>query len=100
MKMTVIPIVISARGTVAKGFVYELEDIEIRRRVEYWEESWRFDETYGDSCYSEKPSANTYEKNSQKNKKNNYKRNRRVDMSGKERSSTRNCIRRQWKNTD
>ena len=32
--MTVIPIVIGALGTVTKGLVKRLEDLEIRRRVE------------------------------------------------------------------
>ena len=34
MKVTVIPIVIGALGTVTKGLVQELEDLEIRGRVE------------------------------------------------------------------
>ena len=34
MKVTVIPIVISAFGTVTKGLVKGLEDLEIRGRVE------------------------------------------------------------------
>ena len=34
MKMTVIPIVIGALGTVTKGLVQELEDLEIRSWVE------------------------------------------------------------------
>ena len=34
MKATVIPIVIDVLGTVTKGFIQELEDLEIRRRVE------------------------------------------------------------------
>ena len=34
IKVTVIPIVIGALGTVTKGLVQELEDLEIRRRVE------------------------------------------------------------------
>ena len=33
MKLTVIPIVIDALGTVTKGFVEGLEDVEIRERV-------------------------------------------------------------------
>ena len=32
--MTVIPIVIGALGKISKGFVKELEDLEIRRKVE------------------------------------------------------------------
>ena len=34
MKVTVIPIVIGALGTVTKGLIKELEDLEIRRQVE------------------------------------------------------------------
>ena len=34
MKVTVIPIVIGALGTVTKGLIQGLEDMEIRRRVE------------------------------------------------------------------
>ena len=34
MKVTVIPILIGALGTVTKGLVKELEDLEIRGRVE------------------------------------------------------------------
>ena len=34
MKVTVIPIVIGALGTVTKGLVQELENLEIRGRVE------------------------------------------------------------------
>ena len=34
MKVTVIPIVIGALGTVTKGLVQGLEDLEIRGRVE------------------------------------------------------------------
>ena len=34
MKVTVIPIVIGALGTVTKGLVQELEDLEIRGRME------------------------------------------------------------------
>ena len=34
MKLTVIPFVISTLGTVTKGLIQELEDLEIRGRVE------------------------------------------------------------------
>ena len=34
MKVAVIPIVIGAPGTISKGFVKGLEDLEIRREVE------------------------------------------------------------------
>ena len=57
MKVTIIPIVIGAFGTVTKGLLNGLEDLEVGGRVEtiqttallkeYWEESWRLKET----CY-------------------------------------------------
>ena len=34
MKVTVIPIVIDALGTVTKGFIKEVEDLELRGRME------------------------------------------------------------------
>ena len=59
MKVTIIPIVIYALGTVTKGLVQGLEDLEITGRVEavqttvffldrleYWEESWRLEESF------------------------------------------------------
>ena len=73
MKVTVIPIMIGALGTVIKGLIQGLDDLEITRRSklqyywdrpEYWEESRRLEET----CHSysnEIPSANTDVKNSQ-----------------------------------
>ena len=76
--MIVKPIVIGALGTVTKGFVQGLDDLEIRGRVEtihvtvyqdrseYWEESWRLEETYSHSDSSEKPSADAGVKNSKK----------------------------------
>ena len=74
MKVMVIPIVISAGGTVTKGLVKGLEDLDIRGqsklqnygyRPEYWEESWRLEKTccYSDAC--ERPSTNADVKNSQ-----------------------------------
>ena len=39
MKVTVILIVTGALGTIAKELVHELEDLEIRRRVETWIQS-------------------------------------------------------------
>ena len=75
--MTVISIVIGAFGTVTKGLLKGLEDLEIGRRVEtiqiqyYWErpeyreESWRLEETYCQSNSREKPSAKTDVKKSQ-----------------------------------
>ena len=67
MNVTVIPIVIDTLGTLTKGLVLGLEDLEIRGRVktipttdrpEYWEESRRLKETCCYSDSSEKLSAN------------------------------------------
>ena len=67
--MTIIPIVISAFGTVTKGLRKSLEDLEVGGRVEtiqttsllrtarILEESWRLEETCCHSDFSEKPSA-------------------------------------------
>ena len=53
MKVTIIPIVIGAFGTVTKELLKGLEDLEVGgwmetiqrqyywERLEYWEESWR-----------------------------------------------------------
>ena len=72
MKVTNIPIVIGAFGTVTKGLFKWLEDLDEWRpyklqryweRSEYWEKSWRL----GTCCHSnssEKPSAKTAAKNS------------------------------------
>ena len=61
MKVTVMPIIIGALGTVTKGLVQRLKDLEIRERVEtiqtiaslvrpeYQEESWRLVNT---CCHS------------------------------------------------
>ena len=69
MKGTIIPIVISAFGTITKGLLKELEDLEVVGRVEtiqttayweqpeYWEESWEFEETCSHSNSSERPLA-------------------------------------------
>ena len=68
--MTVIPNVIGALGTVTKGLIQGLEDLEIRRQVEtiqnkrnyrpeYWEESWTLEEICYQSNPRGKPSANT-----------------------------------------
>ena len=81
MKVTIVPIVIGAFGTITKGLLKGLEDLEVGGRVEtiqmtaflrtarilrrhwdrseYWEESWRLEEIYCHSNSSEKPSANT-----------------------------------------
>ena len=57
INISVILILIRALGTLTKGLVKQLEDLEIRGRVEhfrdrpeYWEESWTLEETF---CHSE-----------------------------------------------
>ena len=75
MKVTIIPIVIGAFGTITKRLLKILVDLGIRGRVvnikhywerpEYWEESKRLEETCCHSNSSERPSANTDVKNSQ-----------------------------------
>ena len=69
MKVTIILIVIGAFGTVTKGLLKGLEDLEVGARVEiykqqhywkrpeYWEESWRLEETCCHSISSERTSA-------------------------------------------
>ena len=65
MQVTIIPIVIDAFGTVTKGLLKGLEDLEVGGRVETiqttallrTEESWRLEETCCHSDFSEKPSA-------------------------------------------
>ena len=72
MKVTVIPIVIGALGTVTKGLVQGLEDLEIRGRVEIIQTTAllrtarilrRVLETCCHSNSSEKPSADAGRKN-------------------------------------
>ena len=66
--MTIIPIVTGAFGTVSKGLLKGLEDLEVGRHYwewpEYWEESWRLEETCCHSDSSERPLANADVKNS------------------------------------
>ena len=71
MKVTIVPIVISALGTITKGLLKGLEDLEVGGRVETikttaesWDESWRLEETCCHSNSGEKLSANTDVKNS------------------------------------
>ena len=83
MKVTTIPIVIGAFGRVTKGLVQELEDLEIRGRIEtiqttalldrleYWEESWRREKTCFYLESSVKLSGRAGVKNPQNNKNNN-----------------------------
>ena len=85
MKVKIVPIVISAFGTVTEGSLKGLEDLEVGRRVgtikwqhfwerpESWDESWRLEETCCHSNSSEKPSANTDVKNSKGVNNNNMK---------------------------
>ena len=77
MRVKIVPIVIGAFGTVTKGLLKLLEDLEVRgrgniiqttellKRPEYWEESWRLEETCCRSGSRERPSAETDVKNSQ-----------------------------------
>ena len=77
MRVTIIPIMIDAFGTITKGLLKGLEDLEIRGWVETIQtttllrtariqrESWRPEETCSHSNSSERPSANTDVKNSQ-----------------------------------
>ena len=73
MKVTVIPIVIGAFGTVTKGLFKGLDDLEVGRRVETIQTTAllrtarilrRVLETWCHSNSSEKPSANADVKNS------------------------------------
>ena len=73
MKVTIIPIVIGAFGTVTKWLLKGLEDLEVGWRVEtihylerqeYREESERLEETCCHSNSCERPSAKADVKNS------------------------------------
>ena len=88
MKVTIIPIVIGALGRVTKGSLKGHEDLEAKGRVEtiettteYWEGSWRLEETCCHSNSSEKPSANADVKNCKgvnnngNNNNNNHRKN-------------------------
>ena len=69
MKVTIISIVIGAFSTVTKGLLKSLEDLEVGdwvetiqitvllKRSEYWEESWRLEETCCHLISSERPPA-------------------------------------------
>ena len=75
VKVMTVPIVIGALGTITKGLLKGLEDLEVGGRVETiqmtplferpksWDESWRHEENCCHSNSSEKPSANTDVKN-------------------------------------
>ena len=74
MKVTIIPIVIGAFGTVTKELLNGLEDLVVDdewkpskllhywERLEYWEESWGLEETCCHSNSSGRPSAKINEK--------------------------------------
>ena len=79
MRVTVIPVVTSVLGTIPRGLVTRLKDLDrgqvetiqitsLLDRPEYWEESRRLEKTLCHSNSSEKPSANTGVKNFQKSK--------------------------------
>ena len=86
-KVTIIPIVIGALGTVMEGLVLGPEDLEITGRAETIQTIVLFRsarilrrvlETWGDFCHSnssENPSANAGVKNSQKRTNNNNNNN-------------------------
>ena len=83
MKVTIIPIVIGAFGTVTKGLLKRMEDLEVGRRVETIQTTAllrtvrilrRVQETCCHSNSSERPSAKTDVKNSQGVNNNNRKR--------------------------
>ena len=75
MQVTIIPILIGAFGTVTKGLLKRLEDLEVGGRVEtiqttallrtarILKESWRLEETCCHSYSSEKPSADVKSSN-------------------------------------
>ena len=80
MKVTVMRIVIGKLGTVTKGLVQELEDLEIRGRVETIQNtallrSARILKRYEETCchldYGGKPTANASVKNLTHNNNNN-----------------------------
>ena len=87
MKVTIVPIVIGALGTITKGLLKGLEDLEVGGRVETIQttalqiqpesrdESWRLKVTWCHSNSSEKPSANTDMKNSKGVNNNNNNNN-------------------------
>ena len=71
--MTIIPIVVDAFGTVTKGLLKGLEDLQVGDRVETIQTTallktvripWKLEETCCHSISSEIPSAYAYVKNS------------------------------------
>ena len=108
MKVTIIPIVIGAFGTAIKWLLKGLVDLEVEGRVEtiqttalwerpeYWEESWRLEETCCHSNSSERPSANaggksSYNNNIQVSNKQNITQEN-LDRAKKGKSYERNLI--------
>ena len=83
MQVTIIPIVIGVFGTktLSKG----LNDLEVGgrqyfwERPEYWEESWRLEETCCHSNSNERPSANADVKKSKEANNNNSNNGGRVE---------------------
>ena len=71
MKGTIIPILFGAFGTVTKGLLKGLVDMEIRRGVETIQTTTWLEETCCHSNSSERPSADTDVKNSQRVNNNN-----------------------------
>ena len=92
MKVTIVPIVIGAFGTLTKVLlkawrIWKLADewrpsktIALLRRPEHWEESWRLEEICCHSNSSEKPSAYTDVKNSERV---NYNNNKNINLFAK-----------------
>ena len=83
MKVMIVPIVIGAFGTITKGLLKGLKDLEAGRRVETIQMAAllrtarilkRVLETYFHSNSSEKPSANTDVRNSKRVNNNSIKR--------------------------
>ena len=76
MKVTIVPIVIGALGTITKGLLKGLEDLEVGGRIEIiqmtallssaksWDKSGRLEGTWCHSDSSEKLSGNADVKNS------------------------------------
>ena len=87
MKVTTVPIVISAFGTITKGLLKGLQGLEVGGRVETFQMTAllrtarilrRVLKTWGDCCHSnsgEKPSANADVKNSKRVNNNNNDNN-------------------------
>ena len=85
MKVMIIPIVISAFGTVTWKLEDEWRPSKLQHcweRPEYWEESWKLEETCCHSYSSERPSANADVKKS-KGVNNNNNNNNNNNLSNK-----------------